>query len=62
MIPQLTALQSLLDVASLTADEAAAHFVDAPPEAVRAQLELLRGAGEAWRDAQGRYHRAEQPV
>jgi hypothetical protein len=55
-------VQSLLDVASLTAEEAAERFVDAPLETVRAQLELLSGAGEAWRDAEGRYYRAEQPV
>jgi hypothetical protein len=62
VIAQLTAVQSLLDVASLTAEEAAERFVDAPLETVRAQLELLSGAGEAWRDADDRYHRAEQPV
>jgi hypothetical protein len=62
VIAQLTAVQSLLDVAALTVEEAADRFVDAPLEAVRAQLELLSGAGEAWRDAEGRYYRAEQPV
>jgi len=29
---------------------------------VRGHLEVLAGAGEVWREAEGRYQRAEQPV
>ena len=62
MLDQLAALQSLLGVAALAPGEAAARFDGASPELVRRQLQLLADAGEAWRDAEGRYHRAEQPV
>jgi hypothetical protein len=61
-IEQLTALQAFLGGAALTAAEAARRFQAAPTELVRQHLELLTGAGEAWSDAEGRYHRAEQPV
>lgn len=62
VLDQLSALQALLGAAALTPEEAAARFDEAPIALVRQQLELLAEAGEAWRDADGRYHRAEQPV
>ncbi len=62
VLEQLSALQVLLGAAALTPEEAAAHFDEAPTALVRQQLELLAGAGEAWRDGEGRYHRTEQPV
>jgi hypothetical protein len=62
VLDQLSALQVLLGAAALTPEEAAARFDEAPSGLVRQQLEVLAGAGEAWRDADGRYHRTEQPV
>ncbi len=62
IIEQLTALRALLGSAALEPEEAAARFDGAPLETVRGHLELLAGSGEVWRDAEGRYQRAEQPV
>jgi len=62
IIEQLTALRALLGSAALEPEEAAARFDGAPLETVRGHLELLAGSGEVWRDADGRYQRAEQPV
>lgn len=62
IIEQLTALRALLGSAALEPEEAAARFEGAPLETVRGHLELLAGSGEVWRDAEGRYQRAEQPV
>ncbi len=62
VIDQLAALQSLLGGAALTPEEAAARFRGAKPGPVHQQLELLASAGEAWRDAEGRYRRVEAGV
>lgn len=45
---------------TLSAAEAAEWFEGASRAAVEAKLELLAGAGEVWRDAEGRYRRVER--